>query len=376
MNDTSFVSPLQITLDRGPELAVIVPTLNERTNIDPLVARLDDVLAGIAWEAIFVDDSSADGTAEYLRKLGRMDRRVRSIRRIGRRGLSSACIEGMLSTSAPYIAVIDADLQHDETLLPLMLDALKRNSNDLVVASRYVTSGAVDGLSSKRRLLSRAGAWLAQTMVKCKITDPVSGFFMMRSEVAERAAEKLSGVGMKILIDLLASHPGPLSVAELPYRFRNRHSGSSKLDWFTILEYLALLTEKVTHGYLPWKLLMFGLVGISGLAIHLVLLRGLLATGIGFVAAQSVATAISMVSNYFLNNTLTYRDCRLAGRAALRGLISFMVVCGFGAVVNVVVARDLYALTQMWLLAGIGGGAVGALLNYAFTSMFTWGGRW
>jgi dolichol-phosphate mannosyltransferase len=370
----SSVTSRRTTSGAGPELTIVVPTLNERDNVGPLIDRLDRLLEGVDWEAVFVDDNSADDTAAHLRDLGRTDRRIRCIRRFGRRGLSSACIEGILSTSARYVAVIDGDLQHDETLLPRMLDILKRGQTDLVVASRYLASGAADGLSTRRRALSRAGVWLARVLLKSDITDPVSGFFMMRSEIADKAAARLSGVGTKILIDILASAPGPLSVTELPYRFRGRNSGSSKLDWFTVLEFLALLIEKVSGGYLPSKFLLFGTVGASGMVLHLVVLRLLLAVaGTGFVVAQSTATATAMVWNYILNNTLTYRDYRLVGWAALRGLASFMLICGLGAVVNVLVARDLYVMTQMWLFAGVGGAVVGALLNYSLTSMFTWG---
>jgi dolichol-phosphate mannosyltransferase len=370
----SSVTSRRTTSGAGPELTIVVPTLNERDNVGPLIDRLDRLLEGVDWEAVFVDDNSADDTAAHLRDLGRTDRRIRCIRRFGRRGLSSACIEGILSTSARYVAVIDGDLQHDETLLPRMLDILKRGQTDLVVASRYLASGTADGLSTRRRALSRAGVWLARVLLKSDITDPVSGFFMMRSEVADKAAARLSGVGTKILIDILASAPGPLSVTELPYRFRGRNSGSSKLDWFTVLEFLALLVEKVSGGYLPSKFLLFGTVGASGMVLHLVVLRLLLAVaGTGFVGAQSTATATAMVWNYILNNTLTYRDYRLVGWAALRGLASFMLICGLGAVVNVLVARDLYVMTQMWLFAGVGGAVVGALLNYSLTSMFTWG---
>src|SRR6516225_5272228 len=362
--------------EAGPELTIVVPTLNERDNVGPLIDRLDRLLVGVDWEAVFVDDDSADETADHLRDLGRADRRIRCIRRFGWRGLSSACIEGILSTSARYIAIIDGDLQHDETLLPRMLDILKQEQTDLVVASRYLASGAADGLSTRRRVLSRAGVWLARVLLKSDVTDPVSGFFMTRSEVADKAASRLSGVGTKILIDLLASVPEPLSVVELPYRFRGRNSGSSKLDWFTVLEYLALLAEKVSGGYLPSKFLLFSAVGASGMIVHLLVLRLLLAAvGAGFVGAQTAATATAMVWNYFLNNSLTYRDYRLVGWAALRGLASFMVICGFGAVVNVLVARDLYVMTQMWFFAGACGAVVGALLNYALTSMFTWGRR-
>jgi dolichol-phosphate mannosyltransferase len=294
----SSVTSRQTTSRAGPERTIVVPTLNEHDNVGPLIDRLDRLLEGVDWEAVFVDDDSADDTAAHLRDLGRTDRRIRCIRRFGRRGLSSACIEGILSTSARYIAVIDADLQHDETLLPRMLEILKREHTDLVVASRYLASGAPDGLSTRRRALSRAGVWLARVLLKSDITDPVSCFFMMRSEVADEAAARLSGVGTKILFDLLASAPGPLSVTELPYRFRGRNSGSSKLDGFTVLEFLTLLVEKVSGGYLPSKFLLFGTVGASGMVIHLVVLRLLLAAaGTGFVGAQSTATATAMVWN-------------------------------------------------------------------------------
>jgi len=365
----------------GPELCVVVPTFNERDNIDILIERLDRVLQGIDWEVVFVDDDSPDGTAQHVRALAERDRRTRCIRRIGRRGLSSACIEGMLSTSAPLIAVIDGDLQHDESLLPRMRDTLKQdlgqNSADVVIASRYVGTGSPEGLSSdRRRRLSVFGARLARRLVKADVADSVSGFFMLRRELLDEVAPRLSGVGTKILIDILASAPRPLRVVELPYRFRARDHGESKLDAFTKIEYLLLLAEKVSHRYFPHRMLLFGIVGATGIIVNLAVLRVLLIVGgIGFTAAESAATVVAMVSNFFLNNMLTYRDCRLVGWRAVRGLASFMALCGLGALVNIAVAGDVYLLTDMWLVAGIAGAAVGALLNYALTSIFTWGRR-
>jgi dolichol-phosphate mannosyltransferase len=365
----------------GPELCVVVPTFNERDNIDILIERLDRVLQGIDWEVVFVDDDSPDGTAQHVRALAERDRRTRCIRRIGRRGLSSACIEGMLSTSAPLIAVIDGDLQHDESLLPRMRDTLKQdlgqNSADVVIASRYVGTGSPEGLSSdQRRRLSVFGARLARRLVKADVADSVSGFFMLRRELLDEVAPRLSGVGTKILIDILASAPRPLRVVELPYRFRARDHGESKLDAFTKIEYLLLLAEKVSHRYFPHRMLLFGIVGATGIIVNLAVLRVLLIVGgIGFTAAESAATVVAMVSNFFLNNMLTYRDCRLVGWRAVRGLASFMALCGLGALVNVAVARDVFEFTGMWLVAGIAGAATGALLNYALTSIFTWGRR-
>jgi dolichol-phosphate mannosyltransferase len=366
----------------GPELCVVVPTFNERANIDILVERLDRVLQGIDWEVVFVDDDSPDGTAQHVRALAERDRRTRCIRRIGRRGLSSACIEGMLSTSAPLIAVIDGDLQHDESLLPRMRDTLKQDPGgqaaaDVVIASRYVGTGSPEGLSSERRKrLSVFGARLARRLVKADVADSVSGFFMLRRELLDEVAPRLSGIGTKILIDILASAPRPLRVVELPYRFRARDHGESKLDAFTKIEYLLLLAEKVSHRYFPHRMLLFGIVGATGIIVNLAVLRVLLIVGgIGFTAAESAATVVAMVSNFFLNNMLTYRDCRLVGWRAARGLASFMALCGLGALVNVAVARDVFEFTGMWLVAGIAGAATGALLNYALTSIFTWGRR-
>ena len=361
----------------APELCVVLPSYNERENVPVLVARLATVLAGIAWEAVFVDDNSPDGTADVIRALAQADPRVRCLKRIGRRGLSSACIEGILSTSAPYIAVMDADLQHDEALLPQMLQCLRQGPEDLVIASRYTGSGRSDGLSSQnRKRLSRAGVRLARLVTGIEISDPVSGFFMLRREVVDTVAPRLSGVGTKILIDILTSAPRKLTVVELPYRFTSRHAGTSKLDALVAIEYAMLLVEKLTGRFLPHKLLLFCLVGASGVVVNLVALRLLLAifafSQRGFVRAEMVAVAIAMVTNFFLNNMLTYRDTRLVGWQAARGLLSFMLVCSLGALINVGIARDVYAASGMWLLAGTAGAAVGALVNYTLTSVFTW----
>jgi dolichol-phosphate mannosyltransferase len=373
--DEAVTKPESDQLPSGaPELCVVVPTFNECDNVPVLVERLAVVLSGIDWEVIFVDDDSPDGTAERVRALAATDRRVRCIRRVGRRGLSSACIEGVLATSAKYVAVIDGDLQHDEALLPNMLDTLKAGNVDVAVASRYVGTGSSEGLSSAgRKRLSLYGIRLAQRLLKAEIADPASGFFMLRRELVDDLVPRLSGVGTKILIDVLASSPQRLSVVELPYRFRPRHAGESKLDAFTGIEYMLLLAEKLSHRYFPHRLLLFGLVGASGLVVNLVALRLLMLSGwVGFTAAEAISTVIAMVSNFLLNNSLTYRDCRLTGWRAVRGLFSFAAMCSLGALTTVAIARNLYQLTGMWLLAGVGGAMVGALLNYALTSIFTW----
>lgn len=209
-----------------PRLAVVIPCYNEAANVAPMVARLDAALAGIAWEAIFVDDDSPDGTAARAKAIAGRDPRVRCIRRIGRRGLASACVEGILSTAAPYVAVIDGDLQHDETILPRMLAALESDQAEIVIGSRNVEGGTKgEGLSPIRRMVSDGGAALANAALPVKVADPMSGFFALPRALFEELAPRLTATGFKILLDILLSAGRPLRVAEIPYTFRAREAG-------------------------------------------------------------------------------------------------------------------------------------------------------
>src|SRR6478672_5609017 len=213
-----------------PQLAVIVPTFNERDNVTTLFGRLEATLAGVNWEVIFVDDNSPDGTWDLVRALARQDSRVRCIRRIGRRGLSGACIEGILASSAPCAAVIDADLQHDETQLPSMLALLEGGEADLVVGSRYIAGGSSESLNKQRAGISALATEVAKRVLRIRIADPMSGFFMIRRDRFEQLAPQLSTQGFKILLDIVATARGDLRIKEIPYSFGSRLHGESKLD--------------------------------------------------------------------------------------------------------------------------------------------------
>lgn len=364
-------------------LSVVLPTYNERDNLPVLLDRLEVALSGVAWEAIVVDDNSPDGTAELARALARDNPRLRVIRRVGRRGLAGACVEGMLASSADYVAVMDADLQHDETLLPRMLAALSGADDtgaegaDLAVASRHVEGGAVgSGLSGVRASGSGLANRLARIFLKVDLTDPMSGFFMIRRTEVERLAPKLSSQGFKILLDIVASARGSLRIVELPFVFRERLHGESKLDTLVALDFLGLILSKLAGDLVSIRFLMFMMVGASGVVVHmgaLFALTGLLA--VPFTAAQTLATFVAMTSNFWLNNRLTYRDRRLKGLAALRGLLTFYLVCSFGVVANVGVASLIYREEGGPLLVGIAGAAgavMGAVWNYAASSVLTW----
>jgi dolichol-phosphate mannosyltransferase len=359
----------------APELAVIIPTLNERDNVPIVVRRLNRVLAGIAWEAIFVDDDSPDGTAEVVRAISRQQPNIRCLQRVGRRGLSSACIEGVLASAAPYAAVMDGDLQHDENLLPAMLAKIKAERLDIVIASRHVGQGSVGEWVRSRVMISDVASRLGRFVVKADLTDPMSGFFMIKREAFADAMRSLSGQGFKILLDLFASAPRPLRFAEVPLSFRQRLHGESKLDAMVAWEYLMLLLQKLVGPAVPVRFLLFSMIGGLGVGTHLVTLW--FATHVllvNFEVAQGVATLVAMTGNFLLNNLFTYRDRRLKGSRLWTGLLSFYAVCGAGAAANVGVASYLIG-GHSWWLAGLAGAAVSAVWNYAMSSVFTWSSR-
>ena len=255
--------------DAPIELTIVIPTFKERDNVAPLLDRLERILAGIEWQAVFVDDDSPDGTADSVRAIAQRDRRVRVIQRIGRRGLSSACVEGILSSSSPYVAVIDADLQHDETLLPEMLKRVKAENLDIAVASRYAEGGSTEGWDWRRQWISRFAVYVAQFLFKVGLKDPMSGFFLIRREAFDGAVRRLSQQGFKILFDIMASSPRPLKFAELPYQFGERRHGSSKLDSMAAWQFGLLILDKLIGGYVPVRFVLFVLVGGTGVFVHL-----------------------------------------------------------------------------------------------------------
>lgn len=367
------------TEHRGaPELSVILPTFNERDNVGPITAALESALRGIRFELVFVDDDSKDGTRDVLRELALEKPHVRVIHRIGRRGLSTAVTEGMLSTTAPYIAVIDADMQHDERVLPRMFELLRSGEADLVVGSRYTEGGGIGDWDASRARVSNTATRLARLITSSDITDPMSGFFAITRDALNGAVRDLSGQGYKILLDIAASSKAPLKIREVPYEFRSRQAGESKLDALIVWEYLLLLVDKMIGHIVPARFVSFMFIGGLGVFIHMGVLGMLVAFGHpSFLYAQALATGLAMMFNFFVNNTLTYRDRRLKGAAQLaKGLVTFMLVCSVGAVANVGIADYMFSdFHYGWFTAGLAGIFVGVVWNYAATSVFTWRAR-
>jgi dolichol-phosphate mannosyltransferase len=354
------------------ELTVVIPTFKEAPNVLPLLERLEAALQGVAWEAIFVDDDSPDGTCATVKAVAAVDRRVSCLRRVGRRGLAGAVIEGAMASAAPFVSVIDGDLQHDEALLPSMLQILRGGQVDVVIGSRYLDSKArvVNGLDARRRWGSRLANWLGRRALSVELTDPVSGFFVMRRELIDAVAPKLSANGFKVLFDIIATQPTPPRCVELAYEFRPRLAGESKLDQGVVAHYLSLLGSKLTRDVISPRALMFGLVGAGGVVVHLSVLK--LALGLGFAGAQLTAATTAMTSNYLINNAVTYRDRRKKGWALLGGYARFALLCSAGLAANVAVASMLHQYVPVWWLTGISGAGVGAAWNYVTTSLAVW----
>jgi dolichol-phosphate mannosyltransferase len=366
------------------ELAIVLPTLNERGNIAPMAAKLELALGPTGWEAIFVDDDSRDGTADEARSIAALDPRIRVIQRIGRRGLASAAIEGMCATAAPFVAVMDADHQHDPSLLPRMLEALRSGECDVACASRFAdgSSTAQWNRPDRERASALANA-LARKVTGVNLTDPMSGFFMLRSETVRANAHRLSGIGFKILLDILATVEAPLRVKEFPLDFAARAAGESKLDRTVVFEFLVGLYDKWLGRIVPTRFALFGTIGAVGVVVHMAVLSAFLAVFGGsfrdqlittFEAGQTVAALVAMSFNFVLNNALTYADKRLKGPGPLlRGWLKFAATCSVGLLANVGVAAVLVRWGVHEYPAALAGIVIGSVWNYALSSRFVWG---
>ena len=367
------------------QLGIVLPTYNERGNLRTMVERLDKALVGIVWEAIVVDDNSPDGTSDEARAIAQEAPRLRVLQRIGRRGLASAAIEGMCATAAPVVAVMDADHQHDPALLPQMLAAVESGAFDLSYASRFAEGASTEAWGRPDRVKASGLAnRLANKVTGLELTDPMSGYFMLRTEMLRHVAPRLSGVGFKILLDILATVETPMRVKEVPLAFAARAEGESKLDRTVVFEFLVGLYDKWLGRIIPTRFALFGTIGAAGVVVHMAMLASFMAAvGKPFVfghwittfdAGQTLAAVVAMSFNFVLNNELTYADKRLRGLGAMTaGWARFALTCSVGLLANVGVAGTLVRMGFHDYSAAIIGIVVGSVWNFALSSKFVWG---
>ena len=371
--ETSIAAAIALRPKSSPTLSVVVPTYREAANVPVLFQRVEAALRGVPWEMIVVDDNSPDGTFDVAFALAASDRRMRCVRRVNRSGLAGAVIEGWLSSSADLVAVIDGDLQHDEAILAKMYRALAADEGNLAIGTR-VGDSKKGGLSPARQTLSDLGVWFFRRVAGAPVADPMSGFFMIRREIVAGLAPRLSPDGFKILVDVILSAGRELKIVEVPYFFRQRLAGESKLTPLVAVDFLGLVAHHASGGLVPTRFALFAIVGAIGLAVHVLALSAFRywVAATDFNSGQLVATLVAMASNFLLNNEITYRTYRYRGPSMILGFAGFALGCSVGALANIDIASWLYRANQRWWIAGLAGALLSVVWNYAVSTNLVW----
>lgn len=359
-------------------ISLILPTYNEAANLPILLPKILEVLHGRSFEIIIVDDNSPDGTAEITRKFGEEHREVRAIRRIGRRGLSSAVIEGFLAATGDTLMVMDADGQHDIGLLTKLADAIA-HGNNIAIGSRYVSGGSVGEWDERRFALSRMATRLAQKLCKVRVHDPMSGFFAIQRSTFEAALPTLNPKGFKILLDLLVHAPKGTQAIEIPFQFGKREHGESKLSRRVQLEFIEYLYDVTLGHIIPLTLVKYAIVGLLGVIVHIstfvaaeLVLPATSLDLLGFSLPLLLGIEAAILFNFLLNNAWTFKSARLKGFAAFGGFCSYNIACLLGALANYPVTQHLFQQGFPQLVAVAVGAFVGMIWNYTMSRMLTW----
>ena len=354
-------------------LTIVIPTYNERDNVGHIISRIESsALSAVIDQVIFVDDDSPDGTWKVIRQLS-TTLSVLCLHRIGRSGLSSAVIEGMMLARTPYIAVMDADGQHDPKDLEVMAKSAKTRELDLMIGSRFLIQSSQESHIGLRHHASKWGNCFARLMLGRSISDPLTGLFVIRYDALMKVVRELRPIGFKILFDLLfLMRDSQYRIDEQQINFGRRYAGQSKLDVAVVIEFVDQLTHRLTRGAVPERFLSFAAVGSIGVLVHFVTLYAFVEADFIFWLAQSLATLAAMVSNYILNNEITFRRMRREGREWFAGLLLFVAFCSVGAFANVGIASALFEIDYGWWLSGLAGVIVGTVFNFSLARSYVW----
>lgn len=354
-------------------VTVVLPTYNERQNIAAAIAAIASAFARHewSWEILVVDDDSPDRTWEVVERLA--DPRVRCYRRLDRKGLSSAIVDGLSLGRGERLVVADADLQHDLEKIPDLVDALVRHP--LAVGTRYAAGGGTSGWSRRRLTMSRMATIACQVVLGIRCSDPMSGFFAIRRETFQRLAPRLNPRGYKLLMELLYA-ARPASVGEVPYVFSPRRAGDSKLSSQVIWDFGLSLLELLSRRLVSARFVKYATVGLSGVAVQYGTFYLLWRQLIVDESATAAAIATAACSNYLINNWWTFGDRRHHGGEMLRGLLLFILIAGAGALINQAVTwylHDRHGFDLVFTMAvGI---AVTTVWNYFLNLDLTWRGH-
>jgi len=354
-------------------ISVVTPTYNEAENIGVLISRISEVLKDIPHEIIVSDDDSPDETWKIAEDISKKNPNVKCLRRMENRGLYPAVLDAFEIANGKYLAVIDADLQHDETKLPDMLAEIENNGHGLVIGTRYAEGGGTEGWSGTRLFISKAANFIAGMLMKRRCSDMMSGFFMIEQATYKQIKEKLNPRGFKILMDIIQNLPKDKAIGQVPYIFKPREQGTSKLDKKVMFDFLVSLYELSIIGrYIPLKFFKFCLVGLSGVGVNwLILFLGKNFTEIDIRIVIVSAILVSMLSNFVLNNIWTFAK-EAVEKAILVKIIQFFLICGIGAGINYVITYSLYKIDFLIYFASFLGIAAATIWNYVLNSLVTW----
>ena len=358
-------------------ISIVIPTFNEVENIIPLLNNLTVLVSEFEYEIIVVDDDSPDGTSNEVNKYMKSNKSIKLITRIGRSGLSSAIKEGLIFAQGKYLLVLDGDGQHHPSFILDMLEKIKKNKSDIVIASRFLNTSKLEGLSNKRSLGSKFANKLARISLHknySKLTDYLSGCFCLEKEMTKKYIRKIEINGFKFLYELLSLSKGKLAVREVPLIFQERRFCNSKLDISIVWDFLISIIHNLTFRILPRTAISFGMVGISGVFVQLFVTSCLVEIFlVDFYSALPFAVIIAATSNFLINNQVTFRSDRLKNSALLIGLLKFLIVASLPVIANVGITTAFYKyISADTFVAQISGIAIVYAWNYLASSSFVW----
>ncbi len=360
------------------DLSVVIPSYNEAENIPVLLDRLAAVLQHLDYEIIVVDDDSPDGTWQIVQAIGASDPRVRLIRRTAVKGLSSAVVAGLRESVGRCMVVMDADLQHDEQIIPAMYQRVIADQHDVCVGSREAEGGSYGTWSYSRRIVSAGARMLANLALGRLTRDPMSGFFALSHTYFDATVDKVNPQGFKILIEFLARGKNP-KVCELGYEFGNRLHGQTKLNSSVAIDYLLALVDLRFGWFVPHQFVKFGLVGLLGSIINFLGFATVQGMGFSVTLAVLVGVELAIIWTYLGNNFFTFTPMTFRGRDLAIGFLHYQAVCCYGLVVQLAVVRlvlseypamsnSLFTLYLTYLVAVV----FAAVGNFFLHSYYTW----
>lgn len=360
-------------------LTLVLPTYNETESLPIVLPEIAAALKGSDFEVIIVDDDSPDGTAAFARGLITQYPWLRVVERVGRRGLSSAVIEGWLAGRGDVLAVADADGQHDLSILPQLVQAVEQGAA-VAIGSRYTEGGSTGTWGGSRLALSKTATTLTGLLCPSPVTDPMSGFFAVSRQAFDKVVHTLRPKGFKLLMEVLVHLPKEARLAERPYTFRERRAGTSKMSLRVEVEFLESLYDLTIGRVFPLILVKYLAVGALGVLVNLATFRlvstlrpdTLQPTYLGATTALLLAIEASILFNFLLNNLWTFKRARLKGLALLRGLVTYHAACALGALANTAVSTLLLLRGYDELFALVVGAGLAAAWNYTMSRMITW----